>query len=235
MEKSLMNKVKFNQKGFAALESLLILVIIGLIGGVGWYVVHTKHQTDKILSQADKISQSAPQKTTSTTESKLSTYTSKLGGFTLKYPSDWLISGGVPLQDKLTGNETQVRIQEKADTTKTENFGGDFMITDEAPGDTPYPFYPQGKVIKTFSNGISVWVDSQTEKGADGSKLDMSCPSFQAASNGAYGFKLKNGKWLAYSGSFCWGQGLSSALSYDNQLNSPEVAQMFSMLQSISQ
>lgn len=52
-----MNKT---QKGFAVLESLLILVIIAIIGGIGWYAVHTKHQTDKILSQADKISQTTP-------------------------------------------------------------------------------------------------------------------------------------------------------------------------------
>lgn len=55
-----MNKT---QKGFAALETLLILVIIAIIGGIGWYAIHTKHQTDKILSQADKISQSTPIKT----------------------------------------------------------------------------------------------------------------------------------------------------------------------------
>jgi hypothetical protein len=54
-----MIKVK-NQQGFAVLESLLILVIIAIIGGIGWYAIHTKHQTDKILSQADKISQSTP-------------------------------------------------------------------------------------------------------------------------------------------------------------------------------
>jgi hypothetical protein len=48
-----------NQKGFAALEGFLILVIITVVGGIGWYAIHTKHQTDKILSQADKISQSS--------------------------------------------------------------------------------------------------------------------------------------------------------------------------------
>jgi hypothetical protein len=52
-----MNKT---QKGFAALEALLILIIVGVISGIGWYVLHTKHQTDRILSQADKISQSTP-------------------------------------------------------------------------------------------------------------------------------------------------------------------------------
>jgi len=48
------------QKGFAALETILIIVIVAVISGIGWYALHTKHQTDKILSQADKISQSVP-------------------------------------------------------------------------------------------------------------------------------------------------------------------------------
>src|SRR6185503_5287247 len=48
------------QKGFAALESLLILAIIAVIGGIGWYAYNSKSKTDKILSQADKISQDAP-------------------------------------------------------------------------------------------------------------------------------------------------------------------------------
>jgi hypothetical protein len=51
-----------SQKGFAVLEGFLILVIIAVISGIGWYAIHTKHQTDKILSQADKISQSTPTK-----------------------------------------------------------------------------------------------------------------------------------------------------------------------------
>jgi Tfp pilus assembly protein FimT len=54
-----MIKVK-KQTGFAALESLLILAIIAVIGGIGWYAYNSKSKTDKILSQADKISQSTP-------------------------------------------------------------------------------------------------------------------------------------------------------------------------------
>jgi hypothetical protein len=49
-----------SQKSFAVLEGFLILVIIAVISGIGWYAIHTKHQTDKILSQADRISQDTP-------------------------------------------------------------------------------------------------------------------------------------------------------------------------------
>jgi hypothetical protein len=52
-----MNKT---QKGFAVLEGLLLLVVVGMVSGTGWYAIHTKHQTDKILSQSEKTSQTVP-------------------------------------------------------------------------------------------------------------------------------------------------------------------------------
>jgi len=54
-----------NWKGFAVLETLLLIVIVITISGIGWYAIHTKHQTDKILSQADKISKDTLVKTPS--------------------------------------------------------------------------------------------------------------------------------------------------------------------------
>ncbi|HEX5448015.1 MAG TPA: hypothetical protein VFW90_02325 [Candidatus Saccharimonadales bacterium] len=44
--------------GFAALEGLLILVIIAIIGGTGWYVWHSKNQTNKSLTETTATSQS---------------------------------------------------------------------------------------------------------------------------------------------------------------------------------
>jgi len=46
------------QSGFGLIEILLVIIVIGVLGATGWYALHTKHQTDKILSQTDKISQS---------------------------------------------------------------------------------------------------------------------------------------------------------------------------------
>lgn len=230
-----MNK---RQSGFAVIEGLLIILILAIIGFGGYYVWNTQKQTDKTLDTETSTSQKASQSSSANKDNELSTYNSTLGGFSFKYPSNWLISGWIgdqPPEDKLSGDETYVRIQEKQDTDRTENFGGDFTITNTAPEDTPYPFYPQGRIIKSFDNGISVWVDNQTEKGADGTTITQDCPGFQIASNGAYGFKLRDGKWLAYFGSFCWGQGLSTSLSFNDQLNSPQVAKMYNMIESIRQ
>jgi flagellar basal body-associated protein FliL len=41
-----------SNSGFAALEGLLILIIIVIIGGTGYFVWHSKAQTDKSLDKA---------------------------------------------------------------------------------------------------------------------------------------------------------------------------------------
>ncbi|HEX5448017.1 MAG TPA: hypothetical protein VFW90_02335 [Candidatus Saccharimonadales bacterium] len=58
-----MNKT---QKGFAALEGLLILIIIAIIGGTGWYVWHSKNQTDNTLDRAASQETTASNKKEST-------------------------------------------------------------------------------------------------------------------------------------------------------------------------
>lgn len=44
-----MRKRKRDGDGFALAETLLVLVIIALIGFVGWFVIRAKHNTDKTL------------------------------------------------------------------------------------------------------------------------------------------------------------------------------------------
>lgn len=41
--------MKLNQKGFGAVEAILTMVIIGLIGGTGWYVWNAKNSTEDTL------------------------------------------------------------------------------------------------------------------------------------------------------------------------------------------
>jgi hypothetical protein len=48
-----MNK---KQNGFSVVEALLILVIVGILVGTGWYVWNSKNETDKVLNDTDKTS-----------------------------------------------------------------------------------------------------------------------------------------------------------------------------------
>src|SRR2546423_227179 len=56
----------FKQGGFMAIEVALLLVIVGLIGGTGYYVWHSTSQTNKTLTNASDVSQNAPKVTAKT-------------------------------------------------------------------------------------------------------------------------------------------------------------------------
>jgi hypothetical protein len=43
-----------NQKGFAVVEALLVVIVLGIIGGTGYYVWHSKQTADKAYSAATK-------------------------------------------------------------------------------------------------------------------------------------------------------------------------------------
>jgi hypothetical protein len=48
--------MKKTQAGFAAIEAILILVILSIIGGVGYYVLHSANTANKNLSNVDSSS-----------------------------------------------------------------------------------------------------------------------------------------------------------------------------------
>lgn len=48
--------MKSNQKGFSSVEALLILVIVGVIGGVGYYVYQSRQEAKKSQDNANKSS-----------------------------------------------------------------------------------------------------------------------------------------------------------------------------------
>jgi hypothetical protein len=45
---------KLNQSGFSIIEAVLLLVILAIIGGTGYFVWHTKQNTDKSLTNTAK-------------------------------------------------------------------------------------------------------------------------------------------------------------------------------------
>lgn len=98
-------KQKINEAGFSLVEALLILVIVGLIGVVGWYI---KNQKDSKTPKA--VSSSAAQKSAKAKSSKAddkgtanctapaeyTVYTNKEIGYCFAYPTVW---GSVTLHD----------------------------------------------------------------------------------------------------------------------------------------
>lgn len=76
---------KLNVKGFGAVEGLLIFVVLGIIGGTGWYVYSSQKQT---VTEPDNTIQSQT-KAQSTDFSLTTRLTSLNNKFSLLVPDGW--------------------------------------------------------------------------------------------------------------------------------------------------
>jgi type II secretory pathway pseudopilin PulG len=107
-----MNK---NQKGFSAVEALLLLVIVGMLGGVGWYVWHAQKQADKTYSQTANSSAVSSKKVSNKTSpaatdpyagwKNFTTQNVKVG---FEYPASWTVKDSSSGSDdvlQLTGSD----------------------------------------------------------------------------------------------------------------------------------
>ena len=167
-----------------------------------------------------------------------SSYQSSLGGFTMSYPKSWIVQGfkaGVRVA-VIDGTEDQLHFQTAPDTTKLNNYGGTLRITDQPPGDEAWPIYPSGTLATAYKNGINLWHDNQSQVLKEGRKANT-CPTQRIATKATstFGFKLKNGKYVSYIGSFCWAPGLSTTYSYGQQVESSEFNMTANMIRSIKQ
>jgi hypothetical protein len=111
-----------NHKGFAALEGLLIFVIIAILGFTGWYVYSARNKTNQTLDNANAannstVKYSKSSKATPSGESKVSldkTYEGDLSygndkhKISVKYPSSWVVKndGGAVVVTDNKGSET---------------------------------------------------------------------------------------------------------------------------------
>lgn len=80
-----MKMVDKSQKGFSAVEALLILVIVGIVGGLGWYVWDANEDSKNSLSKSSQ----AEQKKTESSSSKWKWYENKNFGFKFSYPESY--------------------------------------------------------------------------------------------------------------------------------------------------
>ncbi|HZL07611.1 MAG TPA: hypothetical protein VFC50_00255 [Candidatus Dormibacteraeota bacterium] len=91
-----MKHATFSQRGFAAIEAILIIVAVAIIGGTGYYVYHANKKTNNTYNSATKTAQSSPSKVTkkkitaADPTANWTAYKSATGQFSLKYPASWV-------------------------------------------------------------------------------------------------------------------------------------------------
>jgi type II secretory pathway pseudopilin PulG len=77
--------MKTNQKGFALVEGLLILIIVGMLAGIGLYVWNANNSTTDSLDNLG----SATNSTNTANATKLSEYKNEQLALSIKYPKRW--------------------------------------------------------------------------------------------------------------------------------------------------
>jgi hypothetical protein len=85
-----------NQKGFAVLHIVLILIVVAIVGFAGWYVYKANKDTNSTLNNLDnsEISITATPTPAPTIEDETADwkiYTSEKYKFSFKYPADWVV------------------------------------------------------------------------------------------------------------------------------------------------
>lgn len=232
-----MGKIKNNQDGFSAVETVLILVIVVLMGVVGFIVY--KNQNKKTTADKPVASSKPETKTESKPAEKTDeyagwkTYNSSTGSYSIKYPSTWILDS-----PPSGGNSGDVLLTSSG--AKTESFGIWLnQSNSSSPTSSTYSAftqvpYSQGSVLQTLSNGIAVWEANQSLM-ANGNTYPDTCTPFESASGNAFGVKLRSGQYLDAAMSFCYAYGQSTAKNYAQQAQSTELQQAIKVLSSLTQ
>jgi type II secretory pathway pseudopilin PulG len=102
-----------SQKGFTVVEGLLIVILIGLIGGTGWYVWHSNNAANKSLTNANNSS-SATIQSAKNDSSNVLLKNSKLS-FTYD-PKAWDLKKNTSTADQYCGKQDSAKLASKQNT-----------------------------------------------------------------------------------------------------------------------
>jgi Tfp pilus assembly major pilin PilA len=241
-----MNKTTKHQSGFTVVEFLIIIVVLAVIGGVGYLVYKKHHKTDKTTTASAK--QTAPQPAKSDPYAGWKSYTSDLGGFSVKYPaSGWTITaygddGSKATGSAVTANESHFAINEdigQGSTTSNLQYSVSMDVEGNLSAigqDNGALNYRLGSVQKTLNNGIQLWQTSEdTFNTSSVPKCgDNGIVMIKAASDNHLYATLPNGKYLNFTAGFCNGPLQQLTQGYQQQVNDPETATATKILESIS-
>jgi len=117
-----------NQSGAAIIETLLVILIAGLVGFVGWYVRHSQQVTAKALDAAATSQTITPKNSATTTVGSTdgwNNYSSKVGAFMVKYPKDWI----GPSHPEFCGDFLDYDLEIGPDAKSVIKCGGDGTVS----------------------------------------------------------------------------------------------------------
>jgi len=228
---------KIREAGFGLLTLAIVVAAIGAVGIISVIAIIQIQGSHKTAKKPASTSTNKKTDEAKNEDSDLvKTYHSTTGKFSFSYPESWKVTAYKAGQVVANpdGTEDKIRLQVAPDTAKINNYGGEFVVADIAPGDTPWPTYPNGTILQKLPNGVQVWRDNQSQTLQKGIK-ENTCPSLRIAANNAFGYQLKSGKFVSFTGSFCWTAGMTTSYTYGQQIISDEFNQTITMFRSIKQ
>ncbi|MGZ6005149.1 MAG: hypothetical protein ACXWLH_03275 [Candidatus Saccharimonadales bacterium] len=80
---------KLNNRGFGVVEVLLVLVIIAMVGGIGWYIVKGPKKANHIVKETPLVKPPAKKTVKSNVPSGYTSYENKELGFKFDAPAEW--------------------------------------------------------------------------------------------------------------------------------------------------
>jgi hypothetical protein len=140
-----MSKKSKNEKGFTAVEGLLIILILVLIGVVGYMVYNNGHKS-KAASVSSKVSTPNPY-------AGWKTYTASLEPISFKYPANWNINQGPDFGPSKSSNEEYVRLNGPIRTIDGTSYKFYFTLNINTPQGNPN--YSSSEVQIASSNKLT--------------------------------------------------------------------------------
>jgi hypothetical protein len=166
---------KLNQKGFSAIEGLLILVIVAIIGGVGLYIYHANQKTNSTLNTASQensatapnVSKNATKTVSTGLYSGWSQYCSSHEKACFKYPDSWKSEPncGGPCTDFDAVNVTSPKGTVVSFTSAEAGVGGDCD-----PSSTPHVLYGKVEAMPKISG---IYFVESTRADIDGTEVGL--------------------------------------------------------------
>lgn len=127
-----MGKLTNSESGFSAIEALLILVVVGILGFTGWFVYHSQKAANEDYNSQPDTHVSTTKESSKVTDQYVGWKSTTFSGdnLTIKYPLGWQASSdsatGDALVQKTVGTGTlTVRLGWAADGL-IANAGGDY-------------------------------------------------------------------------------------------------------------
>ncbi len=161
--------MKINQKGFSAVELVIILVILIAIGAAGWLVYQHNHKakaTSPISTPSTTRTSSNTKKTVATQPNPYQgwlSYCSSVGGLCVKYPSNWKLAdvsnqGSNPEEEDITSPSGDVKVVYQPNDAPPLNDGD--SETDDVLSETSPASTTDLKIVKNVSILSNSFTDS---------------------------------------------------------------------------